>query len=805
MWRSAKLKNSLSLLLSLGCCVITQGIYLKTATAQITSDGTTNTTVDVRGNDFTINNGDRAGGNLFHSFSEFSVPTDGSGFFNNAADIVNIFSRVTGGNISNIDGFLRANGTANLFLINPAGIIFGEGARVNIGGSFYGSTADSIIFPDGELSATNLADPPLITINAPIGLNFRDNPGDINVRGNELGQRLIDTEEAFRINSDAIFALVGGKINLQRATIKTIRGQIEIGSVAENEQVTLNPIDQRFNLDYGNVQNFDNISLNASQIESSTLQDGNGGNIKITANSVNITDSAFIATRTSGTGNAGDIDVNAGAFNLSDSSISTNTFGTGNAGNITVNAGSVNINNSSVTADTSGRGNAGAIDIEVTDAGAFNLSRSSITTRSFGTGNGGSIDVSFGLVNITNSSLISTETSGIGNAGTIDIDVTNAGSFNLSDSSIFTRTFRTGNGGSIDVSSGSVNITNSSVISTETSGRGNAGTIDIDVTNAGPFNLSDSSITTSTFGTGNGGSIDVSSGSVNITNSSINTNSEQGNGGSINVTSGSLTLDQGEISAQTNSGNGGSLDINVDHDLLMRNNSQISTNALTNGNGGDITINARFIIGFPSTGLGNDIRSDSKQRGEGGNINIKTNGGIFNFEISSDTAGIFNNTNDIDASSEFGLDGNVSIENPDTNELQGMNRLLTNPVSAETIATDVCSSTGDGSRLIYKGRGGVTPPPTAPLTAEALISDGQPITVDQETELDSLVEGKLENIPEDPNYIPEDIKPIKISIGDIYPARGIIKTENGEIILTAYPTKDINTRTPHKSANCASS
>ena len=106
------MKQGLSLLLFLGCCTFGQSIFLNPATAQITPDGTTNTTVDVSGNDFTIEQGNRAGGNLFHSFGEFSVPNGGSAFFNNAADIVNIFSRVTGGNISTIDGLLSANGTA---------------------------------------------------------------------------------------------------------------------------------------------------------------------------------------------------------------------------------------------------------------------------------------------------------------------------------------------------------------------------------------------------------------------------------------------------------------------------------------------------------------------------------------------------------------------------------------------------------------------------------------------------------------------------------------------------------------------
>ena len=109
-------KQELSLLLSLGCCAISQGICLKSAMGQVTPDGTTNTRVDAEGNNFTIQQGDRSGNNLFHSFDDFSVPNGGSAFFDNANDIANIFSRVTGGNISSIDGLIRANGAANLFL-----------------------------------------------------------------------------------------------------------------------------------------------------------------------------------------------------------------------------------------------------------------------------------------------------------------------------------------------------------------------------------------------------------------------------------------------------------------------------------------------------------------------------------------------------------------------------------------------------------------------------------------------------------------------------------------------------------------
>lgn len=176
------------------------------AVAQITPDSTlpNNSNVKLENNTFNITGGTQAGANLFHSFQKFSVTTGNTAHFQNNPDIQNIISRVTGSNISNINGLIKASGTANLFLINPSGIIFGDQAKLEVGGSFSATGANSLKFSDSlEFSAKNPQTTALLSINVPIGLQYGSNPGDIEVIGANL-----------QVNPGKTLTLAGASVNI---------------------------------------------------------------------------------------------------------------------------------------------------------------------------------------------------------------------------------------------------------------------------------------------------------------------------------------------------------------------------------------------------------------------------------------------------------------------------------------------------------------------------------------------------------------------------------------------------------------
>jgi filamentous hemagglutinin family protein len=127
-----------------------------------------------------VDGGTETGGNLFHSFQDFSIPQDSQVHFNNPQTIQRIITRVTGVNPSRIDGELSANGNADFILLNPQGIEFGENARLSLGGGFLATTAEQIQFADGTVWGSSPSEnAALLTVSAPVGVQFGETPGTI--------------------------------------------------------------------------------------------------------------------------------------------------------------------------------------------------------------------------------------------------------------------------------------------------------------------------------------------------------------------------------------------------------------------------------------------------------------------------------------------------------------------------------------------------------------------------------------------------------------------------------------------------
>jgi filamentous hemagglutinin family protein len=159
------------------------------------------------------------GGNLFHSFSQFNVGQNQTANFISSPNIQNIIGRINGGDASIINGILQVTGgTSNLFLMNPAGIVFGANASLNLPGSFTATTATGINFGDGQFNAigsnnyTNL-------VGNPTAFTFAvSQPGSI-VNGGNLA-----------VSSGQNIDLIGGTI-VSTGTVSAPKGNVNIAAV----------------------------------------------------------------------------------------------------------------------------------------------------------------------------------------------------------------------------------------------------------------------------------------------------------------------------------------------------------------------------------------------------------------------------------------------------------------------------------------------------------------------------------------------------------------------------------------------
>ncbi len=644
-----------------------------------------------------IDGGAIRGSNLFHSFREFNIKDGQRLYFANPSGINNILSRVTGNDPSDILGTLGVNGNANLFLLNPNGIIFGQNARLDLGGSFVASTANAIKFDEqGFFSATSPETPSLLTVNPSAFFFNQIQPGRIENRSttpagfDQAGSSLF----GLRVPDGRSLLLLGGDVLLNGGRLNAVGGRVELAGIASSGTVGLNFDSNNLNLSFPENAQRTDVSIIDGRIDVATAD--KGGSIFINAQNFKVLgDSRLVAGIRQGLGTvnsqAGDIYITAESVLQSGFSTIFNIVGSnaiGNGGNITIQAGSFSLmDGAELVANTNGQGNVSNITVQVRDRVAFDGIDSEgfpsgifNVVREGATGNAGDIKLTAGSLSLTNGGRLQTNTRGKGNAGNVIIQVRDRIYFdavNTSDINNFTGVFTAvgtngeGQGGDIYVQAGSLDVKNGAQLTANTFEKGDAGNIKIEVRDRVSFDgvsIVGSSAASSSVGEfregkaipaiGQGGNIEIIAKSLSVTNGagigSSTVSGSQGDAGTVNiVTSEAVILRHGaSITVDSQgSGKGGNIEIQSGS-LTLDNQSAVSAETASN-TGGNISFKLQDLLLLRHNSQISSTAGTAQQDGNGGNITIDAPKG---FIVASP-----NENNDITANAFNGSGGKITI------------------------------------------------------------------------------------------------------------------------------------------------
>jgi filamentous hemagglutinin family protein len=623
---------------TIGACIpgVCLALGAAVAHAQVVTDGSLGAATTLSGPNFFIDStlGQTRGGNLFHSFSTFNIAAPQSAFFNSNPGISNIIARVTGPSASQIDGLLSAD--ANLYLLNPRGVLFGPNARLDVAGSFHASSADYLGFPGGERFFTSLGAQSALSIAAPTAFGFLDaTSGPIS-----LTAAIIEGAE------NRTLSFIGGDVTFDGARVALERGRIDLVATASAgevrptattldtssfsamgnlrlRQTLINPFGEEGTSIYIRAGQFvmeneslivtsttaggaartvdidvDRLSLQGSGIATQAEGTGVGTPITIRADEISIGNGSAVTALSGGALSGGDINVETGSLTIGGGAFSLlgtgSASGSGGAGNLTVRANTIDIANGALSAVTASEGDAGDINLVVDrlsihDGGAI----SSGTTSS---GDGGVIRIDAREVVLESSSnvplraTITATTNSIGfdagHAGTIQLE---AQTLRMRNGHISSSTAGPGDGGAIGIDVGQLALEQGASITSDTGvvsafgpaqiyGRGGAISIDADSLEV----LSGSRISASTLRNAAGGTVSIAGGTLTVDGTGAN-----GAPTGITATSGSIQ------SAAT--GAGGSILVDVD-ELAVINGGSISANTFGAGDAGSVDVVARDVL-----------------------------------------------------------------------------------------------------------------------------------------------------------------------------------------------------------------
>jgi filamentous hemagglutinin family protein len=667
---------------------ITETVYAQTyqPTNRIpVVDNTLGTQVSGNGNNFDITGGLTKGQTLFHSFTDFSVPTNGQANFLNPAGNRDMITRVTGGLFSDINGTLNSNG-ANFFLINPNGIVFGSNAQLNVGRAFMASTANGIDLVDAggriiTFGTNGVGDVPLLNVNS----NVLFNPRQLIMGGSIPGGRGIGNYGTLQTtNPNQYIGLIARNVTIDGGRVIAPGGRVDLGGLNGAGTVTVN--DKGFVFTSNNPRQGDVSLINGGAVTVRANQElgnvntffGNtnsqGSSINIIANNINLINNlstantvqsnleAGLGENVATTAPAGDININAaGKVKLDYGGIYQTILAgaKGKIGDIKITANSLDLNNKSIISSiTGGEGAAGNIIIDpIKDLNLTN--QSSIRSDNFKNGNAGNIDIkSTGNINIIGTvdpqsplllndgsylSYISSNTYGKGDTGKITIDTT--GDISLSNrgqifSGIVGSTAE-GNSKGLEIKNvRNLTLNNSTIQMDNSGGIGNAGSLSIKASGHIDIIGSDAQnplfknnptsfiagISSSNIGKGDTGKITLDTpGDITISNRGV-----------IFSAIGAVTLQENQFKG---TGNSQGIEIKNARNLTVNNRSFIASSTFGTGNAGNIDIKTTGNINITFSAA---INSGTAGKGDAGKITLDTPGDITisnNSVISSEISG----------------------------------------------------------------------------------------------------------------------------------------------------------------------
>ncbi|HEY9871904.1 MAG TPA: filamentous hemagglutinin N-terminal domain-containing protein [Candidatus Obscuribacterales bacterium] len=770
-----------------------------------------------------IEGGAIRGTNLFHSFQEFNINAGRGGYFTNPVGIDKIFTRVTGSNPSNILGTLGVLGNANLFLMNPNGIIFGTNASLDVNASFLATTANSINFADGtNFSTRNPESAPALTVSVPIGLGMGSNPGTIRVQGSaqviapsspitiSYEQSLLASPDGIGVLPGKTLALLGGDVILEAALLKAETGRIEIGAVGDGV-VSLIPESDNLILGYQGIQNFQNIQM-SQQTYAVTTGDG-GGDIQVAGRRITLSDRSRITASTTGTLPGGNVTIQAselieirGANVEFAGGIFAPTAGSGNAGNIKIKTRQLRMQEGTrVTAFSNGSGNGGTVNIhaselvELSGASPNGDTVTSLESRAYADGDGGDVQIQTQQLSLHNGAQISASTFSSGNGGKVNVNASESLQVvgrtpnRRFPSAVVAVTSGSGRSGEISIKTGKLVILDGARISAATSNIGDGGSLKIRAslvqvigTGADERNIPiPSGLFARSLNNGNAGDMEIVTQEFIVRDGAEVTVAGLGKGhaGNLHLRTNSLQLDNsGMITAATQSGEGGNINLQA-QDVQLTRQSAIVATADGTSNGGNIKIDStRFLL------LGNSDILATADQGSGGNINLKTAVFIADFftpnAFKSGASGTVpelrsNNRADISASSQFGQSGVMTIPEFNNNINNSLKEESTRLVTSEQIVSNSClarRNLQEGSFTVI-GTGGLPSNPYISLNDRYSLAPVQAISNDSKTGEDlKLVENGIAWKPGDA----------------IVEAQSLVKTADGRILLVKTPPS-INT------------